>query len=197
VPSFKIIFHRLEKDTQEIIFEDEALTVETVPMIHKLPCLGFLFREKIKPRRIDKDKLPQGLLIRQIANLKKGFDVVDDTGNILYKNEALTFPPRKSRSYAYCSDTAYNEANIDQLKNVDLLYHEATFTIDEEAKAIETQHSTAAQAGLFAKKADVNKLLIGHFSARYKDLAPTLEEARKVFGNVALAIEGEVFTIQD
>ena len=196
-PNFKIIFHRLEKNEQKIIYEDDALTVETIPLIHKIQTSGFLFREKIKPRRIDKTKLPQGLLIRQIANLKKGEDVVDDSGSILYKNEDLTLPPRKSRSYAYCSDTAYNELLIDQVRGVDILYHEATFTIDEELKAIETQHSTAAQAALVAKKANVNKLLIGHFSARYKELAPVLEEARKCFQQAELAVEGEVFTITD
>lgn len=192
-----MIFHRLEKGAQEIIYEDDALTVETIPLLHKLHCSGFLFREKIKPRRVNKEKLPQGLLLKQIANLKKGYDVIDETGNILYKNEDLTYPPRRSRSYAYCSDTAYNELIIDQLKNIDLLYHEATFTVDEEAKAIETQHSTAAQAALFAKKAEVTKLLVGHFSARYKDLAPILEEAKKVFENCELAIEGGVFTVKD
>lgn len=196
-PNFKMIFHRLEKGAQEIIYEDDALTVETIPLLHKLHCSGFLFREKVKPRRVNKEKLPQGLLLKQIANLKKGYDVIDETGNILYKNEDLTYPPRRSRSYAYCSDTAYNELIIDQLKNIDLLYHEATFTVDEEAKAIETQHSTAAQAALFAKKAEVTKLLVGHFSARYKDLAPILEEAKKVFENCELAIEGGVFSVKD
>jgi ribonuclease Z len=197
VPNFKIIFHRLEKDLQEVVYEDEALTVETIPLIHRLPCSGFLFREKIKPRRVNKEKLPSGLLIRQIASLKKGFDVIDDSGNILYKNEDLTLPPRRSRSYAYCSDTAYNEAMADQLKNIDVLYHEATFTLDEAQKAIETQHSTAAQAAQFAVQAKVTKLLLGHFSARYRDLNPILEEARKYFDNCELAIDGGYFSIAD
>lgn len=196
-PNFKIIFHRLTKDVQETIYEDEALTVETIPLKHKLPCSGFLFREKVKPRRINKERLPSGLLIRQIANLKRGHDVLDDSGVMLYKNEELTYPPRKSRSYAYCSDTCYNEQIIEQLKSVDILYHEATFTADEELKAIETQHTTAAQAARFAKKAEVNKLLIGHFSARYKDLDPILEEAKNVFENSSLAIEGEIFSIPE
>jgi ribonuclease Z len=196
-PGFKINFHRLEAGEQNIIYEDDALSVETIPLVHKLPCLGFLFREKMKPRRVNKEKLPQGLLVRQIANLKKGMDVVDAEGNILHKNVDLTYPPRKSRSYAYCSDTAYAESILSQIKHVDLLYHEATFTIDELQKAAETQHSTAAQAALIAHKAQVTKLLIGHFSARYKDLAPALEEAKKVFEHTALAVEGEVFSIPD
>jgi ribonuclease Z len=196
-PSFRIIFHRLEKDVREVIFEDEALTVETIPLSHKIRCSGFLFREKPKPRRIDKDMLPEGLLIQQIAGLKKGNDVTDEHGNILYKNETLTLPPRKSRSYAYCSDTAFDKRIVAQISRVDLLYHEATFTMDEESKANETKHSTAAQAATIASLAGVNKLLLGHFSARYKDPAPLLEEALPIFSNVQLAVEGEQHSIAE
>lgn len=197
VPSFKILFHQLERDFPRIVFEDDRLSVETIPLTHKIPCTGFLFREKVKPRRVDKTRLPAGLRIQQIANLKKGHDVVDDEGVILYRNEDLTLPPRRSRSYAYCSDTAYDESIIDQITGVDLLYHEATFGIDEHQKALETQHSTAAQAATMATKAEAGKLLIGHFSARYKDLVPLEEEARKIFPSVELAIEGSTFSITD
>jgi ribonuclease Z len=196
-PSFKIIFHQLEKGVQEIIFEDDTLSVETIPLTHKIPCSGFLFKEKIKPRRVDKSKLPDGLLIQQIANLKKGHDVMDPDGAILYRNEDLTLPPRRSRSYAYCSDTAFDEGIIHQLQGVDILYHEATFGQDEQLKAEETQHSTAAQAAMLARKAEAQKLLIGHFSARYKDLNLLLEEARSIFEPVELAIEGSMFAIHD
>src|SRR5690606_6986560 len=103
-----------------------------------------------KPRRVDKSRLPEGLRVQQIANLKKGDHVLDGKGNILYRNEDLTFPPRKSRSYAYCSDTAYQEDLIDQIRGVDMLYHEATFGREELDKAAETQHSTAAQAAEIA-----------------------------------------------
>jgi ribonuclease Z len=174
VPGYQIIFHQMEKDLQETIFEDDALVIQTIPLTHKIACSGFLFREKIKPRRVDKNKLPEGLLIQQIASLKKGHDVLDSNGNIIYKNKDLTLPPRRSRTYAYCSDTAYNESTIEQIRGVDILYHEATFGIDEQVKAAETQHSTAVQAATLAKKAEVLKLLIGHFSARYKDLTPLL-----------------------
>jgi ribonuclease Z len=197
VPSFRMHFHVLTKGAQEIIFEDEHLTVETLPLHHRLPCSGFLFKEKPKPRRVNKDVLPQGLLISQIANLKRGMDVTDEEGNVLYTNEALTLSPRKSRSYAYCSDTAYQESLIKRVKDVDVIFHEATFTKDEQSKANETLHSTAEQAGTIAKKANAGKLLIGHFSARYRDLAPVLEEAKTVFENTALAIEGETFSIAD
>jgi ribonuclease Z len=196
-PNFKLIFHPLEKDTSKIIYEDDALTVETIPLTHKLTCSGFIFREKEKPRRIDKERLPQGLLIQEIANLKKGHDVIDEEGNILHKNTDLTFSPRRSRSYAYCSDTSYNESLLEKLKGINILYHEATFTADEELRASETQHSTAAQAATIALKAEVDSLLLGHFSARYKELEPLLEEARKIFPRVQLAIEGNTFTIED
>lgn len=196
-PGFKIIFHRLEKDKREIIFEDDKVTVETIPLHHKITCSGFLFREKPKPRRIDKTRLPPGLLLQHMASLKKGEDIVDDEGNLLYKNQDLTLSPRRSRSYAYCSDTAYFEKMIPQIQGVDLLYHESTFTVDESQKAIETKHSTAAQAATIAKKAGAAKLLLGHFSARYKDLTPLLEEAKEIFDNTLLATEGEQFTIAD
>ena len=197
VPGFKIIFHQLDGGTRQTIFEDDLLLVETIPLVHKIPCTGFLFREKIKPRRVDKTRLPEGLRIQQIANLKKGDDVLDVDGNVLYRNEQLTLPPRKSRTYAYCSDTAFSEAMIEQIAGIDILYHEATFGLDEEQKARETLHSTAAQAAEIAKRAEVHKLLIGHFSARYKELTPLLDEAREIFQSVELATEGTIFTIQD
>jgi ribonuclease Z len=196
-PNFKLIFHCLKKDEEKVIYEDDALTVETLPLVHKLPCSGFIFREKEKPRRIDKEKLPAGLLIQQIVNLKRGQDVVDAEGNIIHKNSDLTLDPRRSRTYAYCSDTAYNEKLIDRLRGIDILYHEATFSADEETKAVETQHSTATQAALIAQKANVSGLLLGHFSARYKELDPILEEARKIFPASQLAVEGTTFTIED
>lgn len=196
-PSFKIIFHRLPENTQEVIYENEHITVETIPLSHKLICSGFLFREKPKPRRIDKTRLPEGLLIRQIANLKRGDDVTDEDGNVLYRNEDLTFPPRKSRSFAYCSDTRFDESIAARIKSVDLLYHEATFTEEEQAKAAETMHSTALQAAKIGAMANVGTLILGHFSARYRDLAPILDEARTIFPNAQLAVEGESFTVSD
>lgn len=197
VPSFRIIYHPLEPHLRETVYEDDVLTVKTIPLIHKVACTGFLFGEKTKPRRVDKSKLPGGLRIQQIANLKKGHDVIDQDGNLLYKNEELTLPPRRSRSYAYCSDTAYAENIVEDIRGVNLLYHEATFGEEEALKAVETQHSTAAQAAEIAKRAHVQKLIIGHFSARYKDLTPLLEEAKGIFQNTELAIEGFTFDIGD
>lgn len=196
-PNFKIVFHRLEKDVREVIFEDNLVTVETIPLRHKIRCSGFLFREKTKPRRIDKSTLPPNLTVQQLGGLKAGNDVKDENGNVLYRNEELTLPPKASRSYAYCSDTAYHETIIDQLKNIDLLYHEATFTLQDELRARETQHSTAHQAATIAAKSNVRKLIIGHFSGRYKDLNVLLEEAQKVYHNTTLAQEGETYTIEE
>lgn len=196
-PSFRIIFHHLEKGVKQVIFEDDALTVETLPLSHKIRCSGFIFREKPKPRRIDKSRLPAGLKVQQLAGLKNGLDIFDESGSMLYSNESLTFAPKKSRSYAYCSDTVFDESLVAHLKNIDLLYHEATFMSDAEDKAKETRHSTAKQAAQIAKLAEANRLLLGHFSARYKDLNPILEEAKTIFTNTDLAIEGQEFVIAD
>lgn len=193
---YNILFHCTEPENSTLIFEDEALTVETIPLIHKIPCCGFLFREKTKPHRIDKGKLPADILLQHIVMLKSGNDVFDEHGKLLYKNEDYTLPPHPSFSYAYCSDTAYTEKITEQIRGVDLLYHEATFMEDEKDKAQETKHSTAMQAATQAKQAEVKKLVIGHFSARYKELPPVLEEARSIFPETALAIEGETIDLE-
>lgn len=195
--NFKIVFHQLIPGKKEIIFENKFVTIETIPLSHKLDCSGFLIREKRKPRRIDKELLPENLSIAQLNKLKAGEDLTDAHGNILYKNASLTYSPRKSRSYAYCSDTQYFEAIIEQVNAVDVLYHEATFMEEEADKATETMHSTVKQAATIALKANPARLLIGHFSARYKDLLPVIDEAKRVFPNTYLALEGETFIIED
>ncbi|HEY4656810.1 MAG TPA: ribonuclease Z [Cyclobacteriaceae bacterium] len=197
MPTYDIHFHLLPKNENALIYEDDALTVTTIPLIHAIPCSGFLFREKPKPRRIDKRVLPPGLQVQQLAALKAGNDVVDGKGNLLYRNSDLTLESKHARSYAYCSDTAYTETLLPYIKNADLLYHEATFMFDEESKARETLHSTANDAALIARSAGVRRLLVGHFSARYKDLDPLLREARKVFPGTEVAVEGETYVIQE
>jgi ribonuclease Z len=182
---------------REIIFENSHLTIETIPLVHKIDCSGFLFREKQKPRRIDKERLPEGLAISQLAGLKQGEDVKDEEGNVLYKNKDLTLAPKRARSYAYCSDTQYSEAMVDQLGGVDVLYHEATFMEVDRDKAVETRHSTASDAARIAKLAGVSKLLIGHFSARYRELEPLLLEARAIFKETYLALEQESTLINE
>ena len=196
VLNYNIIHHPFDPTQATLLWEDEALSVETIPLVHKLPCAGFLFKEKPKPRRIDKEKLQDGMMLQHIAALKTGKDIIDESGNIIYKNEDFTLPPRPSLSYAFCSDTAYNEKAIEQLNGVDLLYHEATFMEEEKDKAKETLHSTAAEAAYIAKAASVKQLAIGHFSARYKDLDPLLQEARNIFPNTSLAIEGETLELE-
>lgn len=195
--NYKIIFHQLTPGKKEIIFENKFVTVETIPLLHKLDCSGFLISEKQKPRRIDKETLPQNLSILQLNKLKAGEDLLDEAGNVLYRNDKLTLPPRKSRSYAYCSDTQYFEDIIEQIRDIDVLYHEATFMEEDADKALETRHSTVKQAATIAMKAQPTRLLIGHFSARYKDLLPVIDEAKRVFQNTYLALEGETFTIED
>ena len=195
--NYKIIFHQLTPGKKEVIFENKFVTVETIPLLHKLDCSGFLIREKQKPRRIDKETLPQNLSILQLNKLKAGEDLLDEAGNVLYKNDKLTLSPRKSRSYAYCSDTQYFEDIIEQIRDIDVLYHEATFMEEDADKALETRHSTVKQAATIAMKAQPTRLLIGHFSARYKDLLPVIDEAKRVFQNTYLALEGETFTIEE
>lgn len=192
---YRIIFHPLKKNTHEVIFEDDKIQVESLPLKHKITCSGFLFREKIKPRRINKSALPEGLLVQQLAELKKGENILKDDGSILYRNEELTTAGKKSRSYAYCSDTSYYEELIPLINNVDLLYHEATFAESDQVRAHETKHSTAQEAAQIAKKANVKKLLLGHFSARYKNLSILEEEAKVIFPQTSLATEGDQFTL--
>jgi ribonuclease Z len=191
--NFNIIFHAFDASKIRLIHEDEAITVHTIPLIHKLDCAGFLFREKPKPRKINKNKLRDGMLLQHIALLKTGADVHDDTGNLLYLNSEYTLPPQPSLSYAFCSDTAWNEEMIEQIRDVDLLYHEATFMEEEKSKARETKHSTAAEAATMALRCGARKLLIGHFSARYRELDSMLMEARELFINTELATEGNTF----
>ncbi len=193
--NYTIQFHLFEPDQPVILFEDEALTVETIPLIHKLPCAGFLFREKPKPFRIDKQKLLPDMKLQHIVLLKTGADVFDDNNNLLYRNSDFTLPPTPAYSYAYCSDTAWNAGMITQLQQVTMLYHEATFMEDERDKAIETKHSTTLDAARMAQQTKTGKLLIGHFSARYRELEPVLAEARTLFANTELAIEGNTFEL--
>lgn len=193
--NFTIHFHPFSTDRSTLLFQDEALTVETIPLYHKLPCCGFLFREKPKPRKLNKEKLQPGILLQHLATLKSGADVVDDQGRVLYSLHEYTLEATPTYSYAYCSDTGWNESMIEQLRHVDLMYHEATFMNEERDKAWETKHSTAADAARMAQRCQAGKLLIGHFSARYRDLEPLLQEARAIFANTVLAIEGNTFEL--
>lgn len=195
--NYKIIFHAFNPAVIRTLYEDELMTVETIPLKHKLECAGFLFREKQKPRRIDKERLHEGIKLQHIIQLKNGEDVFDESGKLLHRNSDYTLPPRPSYSYAFCSDTAWNEEMVKQIESVSILYHEATFMETEKDKAIETKHSTAKEAATIASMAKVDKLVIGHFSARYKNLEMVLAEAKTVFENTELAIEGTSFTLEE
>lgn len=186
---YKVIFHDINPAERSIIYEDRSLTVETVPLRHRLPTCGFLFREKPTPNHIIREmtdfyKVPLYMMNR----IKNGEDFVTDDGSVI-PNSRLTTPSDPPRSYAYCSDTSYIPYITEQIKNVDVLFHEATFTDSEKARAKATQHSTARQAADIALKANAGQLIIGHFSARYETEECLLNEAREVFPNTILANE--------
>ena len=176
---YKVIFHDINPAERSIIYEDRSLTVETVPLRHRLPTCGFLFREKPTPNHIIREmtdfyKVPLYMMNR----IKIGEDFVTDDGSVI-PNSRLTTPSDPPRSYAYCSDTSYIPYITEQIQNVDVLFHEATFTDSEKARAKATQHSTARQAADIALKANAGQLIIGHFSARYETEECLLNEARE------------------
>lgn len=193
--SFDLRFVTTDTTKSKVIFENEDVAVSTVPLDHRIECAGFLFAEKQKQPNLLREKIEAYQIpIEQRPLIKEGADFVTAEGHTIPHSE-LTKPARKPRSFAYCSDTAYSEPIIDIVKGVDLLYHEATFVNGSEERADLTRHSTAEQAATIAKKAEVKKLIVGHFSAKYKDLHPFLEQAQAVFANSALALEGETFEI--
>jgi ribonuclease Z len=194
---FQIIFTAVDTTTQYKIFENQYLTVETVPLYHRVPCAGFLFKEKRRKRSIITEKLPANIDFEHIKLLKDGQNVTDETGNILYKTDEITQPAPPLRRYAYCSDTRYDERVAVCVAGTDMIYHEATFCNELAHQAADRYHATAHEAGLIAQKAGVGKLLIGHFSSRYKDFSIFLAEAQAVFPNTAIAIEGQEFLIED
>jgi ribonuclease Z len=197
VLNFEVRYFFTDQSDSDVLFENKDLTVEKFQLNHRIFCTGFRFEEKPKKPKINKEKIPPDFSLANIHKLKKGQDIYDDTGNLLYRNEELTLPPKRSRSYAYCSDTKYDESILEYISHVDLLYHEATFANDMKERAENTFHSTAEQAGMMAKKAQVNKLLLGHYSVRYRELDILLEEARRVFAESYLAIEGHVIEIEE
>ncbi len=182
---------------QKIIFEDKQVTVITIPLKHRIPCSGFLFREKKLPLNIRKEMV-ESLKIPypEIIKIKNGADYVSAQGET-FRNKDLTLPEIKPLSYAYISDTAYKEKITDILKGVDILYHEATFLNADKKLARDTGHSTALQAATIAQKAEAGKLLIGHFSPRYKDVSKFVDEARSVFKNTFAVDDGDVFEVKE
>lgn len=193
---FKLIMHAIDTTKQAIIYEDKTMTVETIPLNHRVPCCGFLFSEKEKPAVLLPERCKAyGIPPKEFGKIKAGADWTLEDGTVILNSE-LTMPsdyvPRK---YAYCSDTAYYPEIIPQIQGVNVLYHEATFNSEDEQKAVNAAHSTAAQAATIAKDANVGKLAIGHYSIRYDDETTLLDEARQIFANTVACQEGMVIEV--
>src|ERR1035437_4550939 len=187
---YELIFHVTNPEVSEVIFENEDLEVITIPLDHRIPSHGFLFREKPGLRKIKKEVvLSEKIPYTEYENIKRGADYIMDDGTVL-SNESLTLSPPPPRSYAYCSDTRYTEAIVPIIKGADILYHETTFLKDLTDQAILKFHSTAEQAARIAQLAEVKKLIIGHYSARYDDTNPFLDEAKSVFNETELTYDG-------
>lgn len=192
---YEIKFHAVDTTRQEVVYEDRSLTVETIPLKHRLPCAGYLFREKptlphIRRDMIDFYRIP----ISQINNIKNGASWTDEEGNLI-PNSRLTRPADPPRSYAYCSDTCYQPGLADRLKGVTCLYHESTYADEDEDKAQKYFHSTARQAAMVARDAGVGRLLLGHYSSKYNTEDVLLQQAKEVFAESSLTSEGMVVTL--
>lgn len=193
--TFELIIHTFQHKRSALIYQDKTIEVRTIPLLHRTPTCGFLFKEKQVPRNIKKDLVEKYQIpISQIIKIKAGSDYITDDG-VRLSNDELTLPSYKPRSYAYCSDTAYDESIIKYIKSVDILYHETTFIHKDTDLASETFHSTTKQAAEIARKAGVGKLLIGHYSSRYKSYDAFEKEAREVFKETIAVNDGDVFTV--
>ena len=193
---YPLIFHELEEGQHKVVFEDDKVKVSTIPLDHRIPTNGYLFEEKRGERKLNMQAIstyPE-IEICDYQNLKNGKDFVLQNGEKIANNK-LTLDPNPPLSYAYCSDTAFAPSIVPILKNVSCLYHESTFMTDRESLAATTKHSTAAQAATIAKQAEVDQLIIGHFSSRYKEKTGFLKEAKEHFDNTILAEEGRTFEI--
>ena len=185
----------VDTEKQQVIYEDHSLTVETVPLQHRVPCCGFIFREKPTLPHIRRDMIDYyGIPVSQINNIKNGADWTNEDGDII-PNARLVQPADSPRSYAYCSDTRFVPGLKEKVKGVTVLYHESTYISDQEDRAKIYYHSTARQAATIAAGAGVGTLLLGHYSARYNDEQVLLEEAKAVFDHSILSQEGMVFDV--
>lgn len=186
---YKIELHEFETKDSALIYEDRSVSIYTIPLSHRIPCCGFLFKEKELQRHIKRDSIDAfGIPLCYINNIKAGQDYITPDGEII-PNHLLTTPADPARSYAYCSDTIYLPQNAEIIKNVDLLYHESTFGEDNSERAKQTFHSTASEAAKMAKLCNAKRLIIGHFSARYENESVLLEEAKGIFKKTILANE--------
>lgn len=192
---FKVVFHAVDTTQNKVVYEDRNLTIETIPLQHRIDCCGYLFREKpilphIRRDMIDFYKIP----ISQINNIKAGADWVTAEGEVI-ANSRLTTPAEPARSYAYCSDTRYIKTLHELVKGVSTLYHESTYSAEDAERARLYWHSTSQDAAKVARDASVGKLLLGHFSARYNNESQLLDEAKEIFPNSYLTCEGATFDI--
>lgn len=188
--AYNLIFHPFEADKPVLILDDEQFTVSTIPLNHRVPTCGFLITEKPEKRKIRKDFVKHVIVpLEYFDGIKEGKNFTDEQGNV-YQNHQITDDPPAVKSYAYCTDTAYYEPIIPIIKNCDLLYHEATFMEDKAEDARAKFHSTAREAATIALKAGVKKLVIGHYSARYKEVESLLGEARAIFPETLLGEDG-------
>jgi ribonuclease Z len=195
-PKFPLHFHVTDPSVSTILFENNRVEVTSIPLVHRVPCHGFLFAEKPYKANMLKEKIEAYQIPYQaISAIKNGADYTLEDGTVI-PNDELTQAPARPRKFAYCSDTMYSEAILPIIKGVDILYHEATFMQDLLPKAQKTMHSTAQQAASIAKQAKVKQLILGHFSSRYDDLNPLLEEAKAVFESTTLVVEGKRILIE-
>ena len=194
-PGYEIVYHPIDTTQHLTIFETHSMTVETVPLDHRVPCCGYLFKEKALMPHIRRDMIDYlGIPVSQINNIKNGADWTTNDGRII-PNSELTTPADKPRSYAYITDTKYLPQLHTLLKDVDVLYHESTYCDDNEQKAATFHHSTARQAATVALQAHAGKLILGHYSSRYEDESIFLNQAREVFTNTVLSDEMMTFDV--
>jgi ribonuclease Z len=193
---YNLYFHELSSKESEIIYEDEKVMVKTIPLKHRVYTNGFLFTEKIGDRKLNVEAVKKHKIETcYFQKIKNGKDIILDDGTII-QNKELTFDPIKTKSYAFCSDTVYDESIISSIQDIDILYHETTFLESEADKAEKTMHCTAKQAALIAKMANVNQLILGHYSTRYDSIEMFKTEAEMHFSNVFLADDGKVFEFE-
>lgn len=193
--SYPINFHELDTQAPALIFENDTIEIQSIPLLHRIPTVGFIFREKARQRNIRPEKIKEySLSIPQIKAAKAGDDILLNDGSAI-SNEELTIAPPSPRSYAFITDTRFDEQIVPFISEVDLLYHDTTFCNDLAERAFHTMHSTAQQAAIIAKKAGAGKLITGHYSSRYQDLQVFLEEAGEVFKATELGLEGQVYEV--
>lgn len=192
-PGYSLFFHELESKASEVLFEDDKVIVKTIPLKHRVYTNGFLFQEKIRERKLNLKAVQNYEIDRcYYQNIKNGKDITLEDGRII-ENHELTFDPIPPLSYAFCSDTVYDENIIPIIKDVAILYHETTFLDSEEALARKTMHSTAKEAATIALKANVKQLILGHYSTRYASIELFKEQAETIFPNIFLADDGKSF----